>query len=53
MLRRRPYPPIPIPPVKRIPLPPQDYTKQFPLDKALMKGTLFKWLYDPYVKRFF
>ncbi|MFV9511055.1 spore coat associated protein CotJA [Tepidibacillus sp. LV47] len=32
---------------------PLDYTKQFPLEKALRKGTLFKWLYDPYEKKIF
>ncbi|WP_353963328.1 spore coat associated protein CotJA [Tepidibacillus marianensis] len=36
-----------------MPLPPTDYTNQFPLNKVLKKGTLFKWLYDPYEKRFF
>lgn len=47
-MRRRPYPPIPIPPVKPMPVPPLDYTDQFPLNVALQKGTLFKFLFDPY-----
>lgn len=49
-MRERPYPPIPFPPVKPMPKPPKDYSDQFPLREALMKGTLFKWLYDPYHK---
>ncbi len=47
-MRRRPYPPIPIPPVKPMPVPPLDYTNQFSLNEALQLGTLFKSLYDPY-----
>ena len=49
MLRRpRPYPPTPFPPVKPMPMPPKDYMDRFTLREALDKGTLFKWLYDPY-----
>lgn len=44
------YPPILIPPVKPMPTPPQDFQNQFSLKEALQKGTLFKWLYDPYPK---
>ncbi|GBF10945.1 spore coat associated protein CotJA [Tepidibacillus sp. HK-1] len=52
-MRRRPYPPIPIPPVKPMPGPGRDYLDQYSLPKALEKGTLFKWLYDPYEKKGF
>ncbi len=45
------YPPIPFPPVKEMPMPPYDYLDQFSLAEALEKGTLFRWLYDPYYKR--
>jgi hypothetical protein len=41
------YPPINLPPVK--PYPPDPYIDQFPLPEALAAGTLFRWLYDPYV----
>lgn len=37
---------INIPPVK--PYPPDPYINQYPLPEALYKGTLFRWLYDPY-----
>ncbi|MGD9676840.1 MAG: hypothetical protein AB7V16_00545 [Vulcanibacillus sp.] len=47
-MRRRPYPPIPMPPVKPMPTPPLDYTEQFPINVALQNGTLFKYLFDPY-----
>lgn len=50
MFRRRAYPPMLIPPVKPMPVPPRDYTDQFPYYEALEKGTLFRWLYDPYEK---
>ncbi|MBO8173207.1 MAG: spore coat associated protein CotJA [Bacillaceae bacterium] len=40
------YPPVNIPPVKPIPF--DTFSGQFPLSVALRKGTLFKWLYDPY-----
>ncbi|MFT9488088.1 spore coat associated protein CotJA [Tepidibacillus infernus] len=52
-MRRRPYPPISIPPVKPMPGPGRDYLDQYSLPKALEKGTLFKWLYDPYEKKGF
>lgn len=48
MHRRRQYPPMPISPVKPMPAPPQDYFDRFSPREALKKGTLFKWLYDPY-----
>jgi len=48
-MRRRGYPPIIIPPVKPMPRSPFDYQQRFSLREALMKGTLFKWLYDPYL----
>jgi len=41
------YPPINLPPVK--PYPPDPFIDQFPLPEALRAGTLFRWLYDPYV----
>ncbi|WP_139489757.1 spore coat associated protein CotJA [Brevibacillus dissolubilis] len=41
------YPPINLPPVK--PYPPDPYIDQYPLSEALRRGTLFRWLYDPYV----
>ncbi|UFJ42016.1 spore coat associated protein CotJA [Brevibacillus humidisoli] len=44
---RRGYPPVNLPPVK--PYPPDPYIDQFPLPEALRTGTLFRWLYDPYV----
>lgn len=50
-MRKKPYPPIPIPPVKPMPMPPQDFSNQFSLSEALKIGTLFKWLYDPYHKK--
>lgn len=40
-----------IPPVKPMPMQPYNYTNQFSLSEALEKGTLFKWLYDPYHKK--
>ncbi|MBO8162352.1 MAG: spore coat associated protein CotJA [Brevibacillus sp.] len=43
----RGYPPINLPPVKAYP--PDPYIDQFSLPEALRKGTLFRWLYDPYV----
>lgn len=49
---RKGYPPVPFPTVKPMPAPPADYLKQFSYGKALDKGTLFKWLYDPYHKRY-
>ena len=45
---RRGYPPIHVPPVK--PYPADPYIDQFTLSEALMAGTLFRWLYDPYEK---
>jgi len=50
-VKRRGYPPIPFPPVKPMPAPPADYLNQFSYSQALNKGTLFKWLYDPYQKK--
>ncbi|MFY0544505.1 spore coat associated protein CotJA [Brevibacillus sp. H7] len=44
---RHGYPPINLPPVK--PYPPDPFIDQFPLPEALCAGTLFRWLYDPYV----
>ncbi len=41
------YPPINLPPVKQYP--PDPFIDQFPLPEALATGTLFRWLYDPYV----
>ncbi|MGE5704440.1 MAG: spore coat associated protein CotJA, partial [Clostridia bacterium] len=41
------YPPVNVPPVK--PYPPDPYIDQFTLPEALKAGTLFRWLYDPYV----
>ncbi len=41
------YPPISLPPVR--PYPPDPFINQFPLPEALRRGTLFCWLYDPYV----
>lgn len=38
---------VPVPPVK--PYPPDPYIDQFSLVEALQTGTLFRWLYDPYV----
>jgi hypothetical protein len=40
------YPPINLPPVK--PYPPDPYLDQFNLHDAMRRGTLFRWLYDPY-----
>ncbi len=40
------YPPINLPPVR--PYPPDPYIDQYPLPEALERGTLFRWLYDPY-----
>jgi hypothetical protein len=40
------YPPVNLPPVK--PYPPDPYMDQFSLPEALVTGTLFRWLYDPY-----
>ncbi|MCF6094602.1 spore coat associated protein CotJA [Microaerobacter geothermalis] len=40
------YPPMNYPPV--LPMPFDPFIDQFPLSVALKKGTLFKWLYDPY-----
>lgn len=40
---------LPIPPVK--PKPNNTYTDQFDIYTALQKGTLFRWLYDPYVQK--
>lgn len=45
---RQAYPPVHLPPVK--PYPPDPYIDQFPLPEALYRGTLFRWLYDPYEK---
>jgi hypothetical protein len=41
------YPPINLPPVKTYP--PDPFIDQFTLPEALCAGTLFRWLYDPYV----
>lgn len=49
-LNYRPYPPIFIPPVKEMPKLPRESNNQFSLSEGLKKGTLFKWLYDPYNK---
>lgn len=49
-MRRRAYPPVPIPPVKPMPSQPQQIMQMYNLREALLLGTLFKWLYDPYHK---
>jgi hypothetical protein len=40
------YPVMPIYPV--MPMPFDPFCPQFTLSEAMNKGTLFKWLYDPY-----
>lgn len=40
------YPPMPVCPVR--PMPFDQLYPQFPLPEAIMRGTLFPWLYDPY-----
>jgi len=49
-LRKRAYPPVPIPPVKPMPIQRQEVMQQYNIKTALQLGTLFKWLYDPYLK---
>lgn len=41
------YPPLPFRPVQ--PYPPDPFIDQFPIPEALTRGTLFRWLYRPYV----